>query len=127
MAAEIRNFRVAVPAGTLQANPQVTDLAMPAREVRSVRIRIPPGPAGLVGFALASAGTPVIPWGAGQWIVADDEVIDWPLEGQIDSGAWQLIAYNTGVFAHTLYVTFLLDLPGQRNGLALVAPLTITP
>lgn len=126
MAAEVRNFAVTVPAGTAIASPQVTALAMPARIVRSIRLRIPPGPSGQVGFALGSAGTPVIPWGAGQWLVGDDEVIEWALEDQITSGAWELRAYNLGVFDHTLYVAFLVDIPGQARPGDLLHPVTIS-
>lgn len=127
MAREVRNFAVTVPAGTAIASPQLTALDMPARIVRGVRIRIPPGPAGTVGFALASGGVPVLPWGSGQWIVGDNEAIEWDLEGQITSGSWQLRAYNTGVYAHTLYVTFRLDpLPGTVAGSGLPAPLELT-
>jgi hypothetical protein len=113
MASEVRNFAVAVPSETPIATPQVTDLSMPARIVRSVRVRVPPGPAGLVGWALGAAGVRVLPWGADEWIVADDEVLEWPLTGQIESGAWQLHAYNLGIHTHTLYVTFLVDPPSS--------------
>ncbi len=109
MPSEVRSFAVTVPAGTPASAPQVTSLAMPARIVREIRVRIPPGPRGEVGWALGAAGVPVLPWNAGAWIVADDESIDWPLHDQISSGAWELRAYNTGAFAHTLYVQFLLD------------------
>jgi hypothetical protein len=44
--------------------------------------------------------------------VSNGEIIDWPLEGQITSGAWQLFAFNTGKFAHTLEIRFLTDLVG---------------
>lgn len=121
MASEVRNFGVTVPANTTKAAPQVTPLTMPARIVRHVRVRIPPGPAGQVGFALASGGVPILPWGTDQWMVGDDESIEWPLEGQLESGAWQLRAYNLGVFDHTLYVTFQLDpltVAGSRTFLA---------
>lgn len=127
MAAEVRTFAVSVPAGTSQAAPQVTALTMPARVVRSVRFRIPPGPAGVLGFALAAAGVSVVPWNAGAWLVGDNEVIDWPLEGQITSGAWQLRAYNSGVYAHTVYVSFLLDLPQRVTSATLPPPLAIAP
>jgi hypothetical protein len=128
MAAEIRSFAVTIPAGTPVSAPQVTALAMPARIVRSVRVRVPPGPAGLVGWALGSAGQRVLPWGPNQWIVADNEAIEWPLTGQISSGAWQLQAYNTGVYAHTLYLVFQLDPVGRVGAVAgLFAPLAVEP
>lgn len=73
-------------------------------------MRIPPGPRGLVGFALGSAGQNIIPYNNGQWIIADDDTINWPLEDYLDSGAWQLQGYNLGQYDHTIYLRFLLDL-----------------
>ena len=125
MAREVRSFAVTIPAATLAATPYVEDLPMPARLVVEVRVRVPPGPSGLVGWALGSAGERVLPWGEGQWIVADNEAISWPLEGQIESGAWQLQGYNLGVYDHTIYVTFLLDPPGARVATGGIAPLEI--
>lgn len=128
MAQEVRSFTVSIPAGTLSTAPQVTDLSMPARLVREVRVRIPPGPAGTVGFALAASGVAVVPWNAGQWLVGNDETIVLPLADQITSGAWQLRAYNVGVFAHTLYVTFLLDIPQLQPGATIgLLPLDLSP
>ena len=116
MAREVRQFQVTTPAGTLITAPLVTNLSMPARNVSQVRIRIPPGPSGQLGFALGSAGVRVIPYNANAWFVGDDEVLDLPLEGQWDSGAWQLQSYNQGTHPHDLLLTFYLD-PVQSPGL----------
>jgi hypothetical protein len=113
MAREVHSFEVTVPPGTPQATPQLTNLAMPPRVVTSLHILVPPGPRGVVGFAIAAAGVPIIPYQPGTWFVTDNEQIEWPLDGQITSGAWQLRAYNTGTFAHTLEVRFLCDLPAD--------------
>lgn len=110
MAKEIRSFNPTVPAGTAIDAGWSYDLTMPTRQVDLIQVRVPPGPAGHVGFAIGSAGQPIIPYNPGEWIVTDDEVIEWPLEGQFDSGAWQLFAYNTGTYNHTLYIRFLLSL-----------------
>ena len=110
MAREVRQFQVTVATGTTATNPQKTDLSMPARIVRRVTVRVPPGPRGNVGFQLGSGGQPFIPYNPGQWVVADDATIPLDLAGAIDSGAWQLIAYNTGTYTHDLFVTFELDL-----------------
>lgn len=126
MPAEVRTFAALIPAGTPIATPVTVALTMPAREVRHVRVRIPPGPNGQVGFAVGMAGVSVLPVNVGQWIIGNDEVIDWDVAGLPDSGAWQLIGYNLGVQPHTIYVTFSVDPPGRR-GLALpVAPLAVT-
>lgn len=124
-AAEVRNFAVSVPAGTTIAAPLITPLAMPARTVTHVRVRVPPGPTGLVGWALGMTGVPVIPTNTGGWIVADDEVLEWDLIDQPDSGAWQLIAYNLGRNAHTLYVTFSLVMVSRQVVQELSAPLDL--
>lgn len=127
MAREVRNFAVTVTNGTPIATPQLTNLAMPARQVERIKVRVPPGPGGTVGFALALSGVPIIPWQSGQWIVADNEVVDLPLEGFPSSGAWQLRAYNTGVYDHTLYVLFYLALPQlAAAGAVLTQPLDLS-
>ena len=101
-----------VPAGTPQTAPQVTSIVFPEREVVAVSWRVPPGPSGLMGWALTSAGTPVIPIQPNTYIVTDDQAATWDLEGYMDSGNWQVTAYNTGIYPHTVYLTFQLDLPG---------------
>jgi hypothetical protein len=118
MAYEVREFVVVVANTATKAAPQVTDLLMPARVVREIRVRIPPGPRGEVGWLLGSGGQQIVPTNAGGWIVGNDETIAWVLQGQLESGAWQLIAYNTGTFSHTLYVQFLVD-PPQLAAVAL--------
>lgn len=109
MAREVYRFSVTVPAGSPQSAPQVTALPLPARIVRRVEIDVPPGPHGLVGFQLASGGSQIVPINAGAFVAVDNAHLSWDLENQIDSGAWQLIAYNTGAFPHTLEVRFLVD------------------
>lgn len=113
MAREIRRFPVTVPAGTAKASPQVSNLSFPFRVVRELEIRVPPGPRGEVGFALGGSGQAVIPVEAGAYLVTDDEIIRWQLDGFWDSGSWQFTAYNTGRFPHTIEVRFLVDLPDE--------------
>jgi hypothetical protein len=91
---------------------------MPARTVKAIRVRVPPGPRGEVGFAIGSAGVPIYPSAAGTWVIADDEIVEWPLVGAIDSGAWQLIAYNTGTYAHTLHISYVVQVVGAVAGTA---------
>ena len=125
VAAEVRSFVVTVPAGTPSTAPLVSALSMPARVVDSIRVRVPPGPRGLVGWALAASGTPIVPWNAGAWMIQDDEITDWSLTGQITSGAWQLIAYNSGTYDHAIYLTFALDTPSSMTSAPGFVPLSI--
>jgi hypothetical protein len=113
MARQVQSFAVTVPAGTLNTAPATFDVSFPPRVVTEIEVLVPPGPRGEVGFQVAMAGKQVIPDTEGAFIVTDDEVIHWPLDGQPDSGAWQVIAYNTGTYNHTLYFRFLVDLTQQ--------------
>lgn len=110
MAREVYKFAVQVPAGTLQASPQVTALTMPERVVRSVEVTVPPGPHGLVGFQFTHQGSQLLPINPGQFIVMDGRNRRWDLEEYLTSGAWQLTAYNTGANPHTLEIGFECDL-----------------
>jgi len=71
---------------------------------------VPPGPRGAVGFQLAAAGQQMFPYEPGAFFIADNEKFEYDVEEQISSGAWQLIAYNTGRFNHTLEIRFAVDL-----------------
>lgn len=118
MAREIREFAVTVPHGTAKATPQVTDVASGTRILRRLEVKVPDGPRGQMGFQIGMATRQLIPYGVGQFIVTNDVELGWDLEDQPSSGAWQVIAYNTGLFDHTLYVRFLFDLPGQDQVVA---------
>lgn len=124
---------VTTPAGTPADAPQVTDLSIPVGQLDSVQIKVPPGPQGQLGFALALAGQPIVPRNAGEWIITDDEEIDWALSGLPDSGAWQVITYNTGNYDHTLYIRFLatpaplLDVPTPTAAVIPAANLSSPP
>ena len=112
MAAEIRRKQVTIPPLTTIASGFTADLSFPARVVRSIEVVVPPGPRGEVGWRLGAAGVAVIPVEPLGWVITDDEVIHWPLEGAWDSGSWELFAYNTGRYPHTLQFRFLVDLAG---------------
>lgn len=112
MSISVPAFQVTVPAGTPQAAPQITRLAVGVFQVDFVEFDIPAGPKGQMGFYLSSNGTPVIPRTAGApvYLALDDVFKHYDLEDQPTSGAWELVAYNVGNFAHTVTVTFGLSL-----------------
>lgn len=111
---ELWRFPVAVPAGTAKAAALTFNLTMPPRRVLEIEILVPPGPRGEVGFKIAQAGVQIYPSGAGDFVVTDSETLHWPVEGANTSGAWQVIAYNTGAFPHTLEFRFQVDLPAAQ-------------
>ena len=109
MATEVRSFQVTIPANTAQAAPVAVDTSFPAMEVERIIVKIPPGPSGLMGFALTMNGQRVVPINAGAYIVADNDTFDWPLVGLPNSGQWQVTGYNTDIYDHSIYIDFLLS------------------
>lgn len=109
MASRVEPFAVTVPSGTLPTAPQITALPMDIGMVDEIEVVIPPGPSGLVGFAIMCGGAPILPREDGRWIITDDEKIDWPLSVDHTAGDWAIVAYNVGAFDHTLYLRFLVS------------------
>lgn len=132
MATEIRSFALTIPANTPKSAPVTLPIVFPPRTVVQVDWEVPPGPQGLMGWALTIAGQPVIPRNAGAFIITDGRRQSWPVEGFPDQGQWQLTGYNTDVYQHTVYLDFLLVLnsapsgaPAQLPNAALSSPLTL--
>lgn len=125
MVRETYTYQVTIPAGTQSTAPQTTAVTFPTRLVRWVEMIIPPGPAGNVGFRVASNGTQQIPVNAGSWIIRDNYTGRFDFETPVESGAWQVVAYNTGVFPHTIEITFGVDLPFAHAGIAIGQPLAL--
>lgn len=129
MANEIRHYTLTIPAGTTSAAPAILDTLMPPRTVTGIEIVVPPGVNGVVGFQVLNSHLPVIPYGSDAWIIANGEIINWPLEGFINSGSWQLAGYNTGVNDHSLLFRFLVDfipLPAAAVGGTVLSADTLT-
>jgi hypothetical protein len=109
MADEIRQYTLTIPAGTPSTAPVSLDTVMPPRTIDAIEIVIPPGVNGVCGFQIRNSNVPVIPYGSDAWIIANAEVINWPLTSQINSGSWQLAGYNTGTNDHKIFFRFLCN------------------
>lgn len=109
MADRVEHFEVYVAAGTQPGTPFTYPMVFRQGIVREIDVRIPPGPSGEVGFRLMSGGAQYLPRTDGAWIIADDEFIQWPIKDAITSGSFGMSAYNTDIYAHTLYVSFQVD------------------
>lgn len=116
-----------MPAGTPQANPQYTSIEIPPRLLTRIDWRVPPGPQGNMGFLISMGDIPVLPLPAGTYIIANDQAGTWLLDDQPDSGAWQVTAYNTGSYPHSVFLTLYCDLIDPAAELIPVfAPVTLT-
>lgn len=110
MAYKIRSFSLTIPAGTPKNAPVTFNTPCGNFVLSGVEFVVPDGANGNVGFRLATSGAQVIPDNAGAWLIASGEKIPWSLTGQLTTGAWQIIAYNTGLNDHTIQARYLLDL-----------------
>lgn len=104
MAAEVHQFTITVPPGTPITAPTTTPIGLPNYEVERLDLQVPAGPAGLMGFQISLNGQQWLPWETGQWLVWDKHDDSWPLVDQPNLGAWSVVAYNTGVYPHKIYV-----------------------
>lgn len=102
-------FTITVPALTAIASPATTAMVFNAADVDEIKVVVPPGPAGSVGFQVWNGGGPFIPQSAGQYIVADDYTFELPQEKAPNNGNWSFVAYNTDFIPHTLQVGFAVS------------------
>ena len=123
MAVDLRHFTATIPAGTAATSPATVSIAMPPRVVRQIDWRVPNGPMGVFGWRIAMGGVQVFPGAGDLWVIANDEHGEWPVADAPDSGAWQVIGYNTGANPHSVYLAFHCDLPERPATRAAPIPL----
>lgn len=119
MAQRIEALPVTVPAGTGSTTPITVALPFDEGEILNIEAIIPDGCAGLVGFAFRQSSQRVIPFSTNAWIIGNNEKISWDTEGYPTGAKWDVIAYNTDIFPHTLQIRFLMN--------ELSAPATTSP
>jgi hypothetical protein len=124
----VYSWQFTVPAGTQPGTPASFAMQVSPQLVQAINVRVPPGPHGCVGFQVDYGGGQAFPYGLGSWMVADDSNIITTPPADLTSGAWKLIAYNTGTYDHTLYVTMSVAAGSstQTSGVTMVTPFYIT-
>jgi hypothetical protein len=110
---EIHVFQVTVPAGTTKAAPVTSDVSVSDRHIDSIRWRIQGGAIGLMGWRLTSSGNRIIPRNQNSWIIADGESDTWDMKNQHTTGKWEIVAYNSDIYDHTVYLTFKVSILTQ--------------
>jgi hypothetical protein len=102
----VESFDVLVAAGTAQAAAVTTDCTFQDGVLVRLELDVPDGHAGLTGIQILSAKGQMIPYTAGTFLVANDHQFGWDLVGQIDTGSFQVKAFNTDIYPHTFHVRF---------------------
>lgn len=113
MASRIEQFQCTIAAGTAIATPQTFPLTFNRGIVQKLEITVPPGPSGLVGFQITHSGSVIIPYNSATFIVTDNEHIEWDVENYPTGSAWGLRGYNLDVYAHSIFVRFLIRETGS--------------
>lgn len=115
MAERVEIEDITIAAGTLRTAPATTALTWREGWPVLVEFRFPPGPSGFVGVQLLHSNRVVIPKRGTNFLVADSEIIRWPLDGFAYNANYAVRAYNEGAFPHTIQVRMLLnELTSQR-------------
>lgn len=120
MAEDIAHFTATIAAGTPKSAPAVVTIKMAPARVLSIDWRVPSGPMGVFGWQLAMGGVQVFPSVGDLFVVANDEHGTWTPSTAPDSGAWQVIGYNTGANPHSVYLAFHTDVPSRPAPFPLV-------
>lgn len=120
-----QRFECVIPAGTPEATPVTIAMTFPPMIVQRLRVRVPSGPAGNMGWAIGAGGTAIVPRNAGAWMVMDDEAFEIDHEIGPNAGSWELFGWNTGTYPHTVYVTFFGDPPAAVASGAFPQPVTV--
>lgn len=120
MAREIQHFTVTIPAGTPAGSPVAVAISTQVRTVSQIDWRVPNGPMGVFGWRIAMGGVQVFPSGGDPWVIANDENGSWPVSNAPDSGAWQVIGYNTGANPHSVYLAVHCDPVAPKQPVAAV-------
>lgn len=125
MAQRIEIKEITIVAGTLKTAPQINTLTWREGYPEFVEIRFPPGPSGLVGVQVRHSGRRIIPKADNNFLVTDNEVIRWELEGYPYNAVYAVVTYNEGFFNHTLQFRWGINEIGAQE--LTRAPSTLEP
>lgn len=98
-----------IPAGTSSLAPLSAPLPIGESIVRRLDLIVPPGPSGLVGFYLAHSGTQMIPRTRGQFLILDDKLIPFDMDGYPTGDKWTLVGYNSDIYDHIIRTIWHVD------------------
>ena len=102
-------FDIQVPAGNSVATLLDTPLNLGLCTVERFFITFPPGCVGLVGVAIYAGGSPAYPNQQNAYFAFDDYTYKQDISSQINSGQWDIVAYNLDYLNHTIQIIAQAD------------------
>lgn len=127
MATRIYTTSVTVPAGTLQAAPQVTPWVTEDNLINLIELEVPPGHNGLTGIRVMKGDTPLLPWNASSFIVANAYTNSWPVNEYLPTGDVTIQTFNTGAYPHTFYLRMTISDYDKSGGTSAGTPSQAIP
>lgn len=127
MAERIEIVDVTVPAGTAKITPASFPLTWREGWPVFVEIKFPPGPSGLVGIQVLQSGARVIPKANNAFLITDNELVRWDLEGYPYNAAYSVRAYNTDIYDHTIQFRWGLNEIGHVSQSRVASSLPAIP
>ena len=100
---------VSVPAGTSPGSPASLSWPLTWGILETIDIDNPGGGNGVLAIRLTYFGTEIIPWALSSWLVMVRSSYTFNWGDQIMPWGMQVQAYNTGNFAHSLYLRAQID------------------
>lgn len=116
----VREFAVTIPAGTAKATPQVTPTTFDDMVIDRIEWYFPQGSAGVVGVQIGARSVQVLPTNTGTYFVRSGDSTGFDVTDLPTTGDWSVIGYNTGLFPHTVYVTFTGKPPASEPPLVFI-------
>ncbi|MGH7238945.1 MAG: hypothetical protein ACREHG_02645 [Candidatus Saccharimonadales bacterium] len=101
--------QVTCPAGTTSDTPFTAQFALEDATLISVEIVIPSGHAGLTGIRITRAGTPILPYSRGSFIVSNDEKLLVPFNGEMTATGLTVETFNSDIYDHTFYLRAVIQ------------------
>ena len=120
----VTNRTAVVTANTPVNSPIKFHNTLGDSQLESVMLVFPPGCVGLVGARIEYGGTPLYPNSEGGWYVLDDYTLVVNITNQQTGGTWDIAAYNTDIYPHTIQVYYswnYLPYPGQNQPTPLIS------
>jgi hypothetical protein len=115
VAQRIEIVDLTVVAGTLKTAPSTITLTWREGYPEFMEFRFPPGPSGQVGLQVLQSGARIIPKAANTFLVTDNELVRWDLEGYPYNAKYTVRIYNEGKFDHTVQLRVGLNEIGRKE------------
>jgi hypothetical protein len=110
--------RFTVAAGQTATAPVVLDDA----RLKSVRIVIPDGHAGLTALQIKQGGAPLFPTGADPFIRGNNEDVDFEWDDEVTANGLSLLGTNNDIFGHTWILRFVITDLGNTSPVVIASP-----